>query len=74
MIIDAAKAKSDVQRNARNDVKEEADKINNLIENQNEELTRIYDNKDKKREAYYKQLFEFEEQQEMMAHLKLLYA
>ena len=33
VIIDAAKAKSDVHRSARNDVKDEADKINAVIEN-----------------------------------------
>ena len=37
-------------------------------------MTRIYDKKDKKREEYYKQLLEFEEQQEMIAALKMLYA
>lgn len=73
-IIDSAKAKANEQRGKRDDVRGEADKVNSVIEQQNEELTQIYDKKDKRREEYFKQLLEFEEQQEMIDELKMQYA
>lgn len=52
--IDEAKAAGSEQREKREGVKEEADKINAVIEKQNEEITAIFDEKDKCRENYFK--------------------
>ena len=69
--IDAAKSKADETRGKRDNVRDEADKYNALIEEQNDELTRIFETKDKRREEYFKQLFQYEEQQDYIQQLRI---
>ena len=59
--INSSKAVADETRGARDDVKDKADSLNAIIDEQNDDITRIFENKDKRREEYFKALYEFEE-------------
>ena len=69
--IDAAKSKADETRGVRDGVREEADKFHALIEEQSDEVTKIFDQKDKRREAYFEKLLKFDEQQEYIGQLRI---
>jgi uncharacterized coiled-coil DUF342 family protein len=70
VVITASKEKNDEVREKRGEVRERADVISKELDEGNEALRNAYSTKDKMRESYFKQLFEFELQNDKMRYLK----
>lgn len=68
--IDETKAASQSTRMAQDEVREKADQISLSVDEAHEKMREAYDTKDSMRESYYKQLFEFEVQNEKIRWIK----
>lgn len=71
--INDSKQKNDEVRGKRTEVRERADVVSKDIDEGNEALRNAYSTKDKMRESYFKQLYEFELQADKMRYLKGMY-
>lgn len=68
--IDDVKKASQEVKNSQQAVRDEAQKFSEVIEKTNEELSNLYKTKDKMREDYFKALYEYELQNDLVIHIK----
>lgn len=68
--INGVKKEAEAQRNKKSEVRDAAEKFTTQIEKDNEELTQIYKTKDASREEYFKGLYEYEVQQDLIRYAK----
>lgn len=68
--INGVKKEAEAQRNKKSEVRDAAEKFTAQIEKDNEELTQIYKTKDASREEYFKGLYEYEVQQDLIRYAK----
>lgn len=68
--IQDVKEKSNAIREQKADVRSKADVISKEVDEANEKLRNAYQTKDKMRESYYKQLYEFELQNDKVRYIK----
>ena len=64
------KQENDAQRAQQSEVRDEASKFSEIIDSANEEIKNCYATKDKMRESYFKQLYEFELQNDKIKWIK----
>lgn len=70
--IDDIQKASQVVRDSQAQVREAASKFSAVIDKTNEELSDLYKTKDKMREDYFKALYEWEVQNDLIIHIKTL--
>lgn len=68
--IDDVKKASQVVRDSQAVVRENASQFSEVIDKTNEELSDLYKTKDKMREDYFKALYEYEIQNDLVIHIK----
>ena len=68
--IQEGKLKDQEHRNRQNEIRDEAAQFNDNIDKAREELQNCYKTKDEMREQYYKNLYEFELQNDKIRHIK----
>lgn len=68
--IDETKVASQSTKHQQDEIREKADKISLSVDEAHDKMKEAYDTKDQMRESYYKQLFEFEIQNERIKWIK----
>ena len=68
--INGVKKEAAAQRDKKSEVRDAAEKFTAQIDKDNEELTQIYKTKDASREEYFKGLYEYEVQQDLIRYAK----
>lgn len=68
--IQGVKQASQIQRDKRDEVRQEGEKFTEVIEKNSEEMQNAFKTKDKMRESYYKALYEYELQNDKNRWIK----